>query len=125
MRGSPPRERPGGLSVRPLEDGVQGRAPWAFFMPDPQPNPACIPRLAPGMKFRHDKVREAWVILGPERLFLPDPHAVAVLQLLDGARSLGAIAAELAAQYDAPEAVILADVWEMLQDLAARGAVKL
>jgi pyrroloquinoline quinone biosynthesis protein D len=85
---------------------------------------AAVPRLGAGMKFRHDPVRDAWVILGPERLFLPDEHAVAVLKLVDGARSVREIAAALAATYDAPAALIEADIWPMLQDLAASGAVR-
>jgi pyrroloquinoline quinone biosynthesis protein D len=76
------------------------------------------------MKFRHDAVRDAWVILGPERLFLPDDHAVAVLKLIDGTRSVGGIAASLAAIYNASAAVIEADILPMLQDLAASGAVR-
>ncbi len=85
---------------------------------------AAIPRFGAGMKFRHDPVRQAWVILGPERLFLPDEHAVQVLKLVDGTRSVGEIAASLAETYDAPTAVIEADLWPMLQDLAASGAVR-
>ena len=87
-------------------------------------DPAAVPRLGPGMKFRHDAVRNAWVILGPERLFVPDEHAVAVLKLVDGSRSVGAIAEALAAAYDAPADVIEADIWPMLEDLAASGAVR-
>lgn len=86
---------------------------------------AAVPLLAPGNKFRFDAVRQAWVVLGPERLFLPDEHAVEVLKLVDGARSVGAIAAELAGRFAAPAEVIAADIWPMLQDLAARGAVRL
>lgn len=86
---------------------------------------ATIPRLAPGNRLRFDQVRDAWVVLGPERLFLPDAHAVEVLKLVDGTRTVGAIATDLAARFDAPEATIAADIWPMLQDLAARGAVRL
>jgi pyrroloquinoline quinone biosynthesis protein D len=85
---------------------------------------SAIPRLGTGMKFRHDKVRDAWVILGPERLFLPDEHAVAVLKLIDGARSVGDISAALALTYDAPADAIAADIWPMLRTLAASGAVR-
>jgi pyrroloquinoline quinone biosynthesis protein D len=85
---------------------------------------ATVPRLGVGMKFRHDKVRDAWVVLGPERLFLPDEHAVEVLKLVDGARSVGGIVDALARKYDAPPGVIGADVWDMLRDLAGKGAVR-
>jgi len=84
---------------------------------------ARIPRLARGLKFRFDGVRGAWVLLGPERLFLPDAAAVAVLQLIDGARDLGGIVDALAQQFDAPRAEIAADVAALLDDLTARGAV--
>ncbi len=86
---------------------------------------AMVPRFGTGMKLRFDQVRGAWVVLGPERLFLPDEHAVEVLQLVDGTRSVGAIAALLAEKFAAPADVIEADIWPMLQDLAARGAVRL
>ena len=62
---------------------------------------AAIPALAVGVKFRFDTVRQAWVVLAPERLFLPDEQAVAILTLVDGARTLGAIIDDLAARFDA------------------------
>jgi pyrroloquinoline quinone biosynthesis protein D len=83
-----------------------------------------VPRLGPGMKFRHDPVRDAWVILGPERLFLPDEHAVAILKLIDGTRSVADIAATLAATYNAPAEIIEADILPMLTTLAASGAIR-
>lgn len=95
-------------------------------MPGTEPyDGAAVPRFARGMKFRHDKVRDAWVVLGPERLFLPDTHAAAVLRLVDGERSVDAIVAALAEEYTAAAAEIGSDVWEMLTDLAGRGVVRL
>ena len=85
---------------------------------------AAVPRLARGMRLRQDAAREGrWVILGPERMFVPDEIALEVLRLVDGRRSLGAIVDDLAARYDAPRAEILADVRTMLEDLAAKGVV--
>ena len=57
-------------------------------------------------------------------MFLPDEHAVQVLKLIDGARSVGEIAVTLAQSYDAPAPVIEADLWPMLADLAASGVVR-
>jgi pyrroloquinoline quinone biosynthesis protein D len=71
-----------------------------------------IPTLGRGHKFRFDQVRNAWVILGPERM-------------IDGTRSIDAIAADLAARFDASMEDIRADVQAMLADLSARGAVRL
>ena len=84
-----------------------------------------VPRFRPGVKFRFDAVRAAWVVLAPERLFLPDEPAVEILKLIDGARSLGAIADDLAARFSAPRDAILADVAVMLGDLAEKGAIAL
>ena len=83
------------------------------------------PRLGLGHKFRFDQVRGAWVLLGPERLFVPDEHAVEVLKLVDGVRTVDGIVTDLASRYDAPPDAIRADVDAMLADLSARGAVRL
>jgi pyrroloquinoline quinone biosynthesis protein D len=87
-------------------------------------NAGSIPRLARGMKLREDKARGQWVVLGPERMFVPDAVALEVLRLLDGVRSVDAVADGLAARYDAPRALILADVLALLEDLLARGVVQ-
>lgn len=84
---------------------------------------ARVPKLARGMRFRFDAVRDAWMILGPERLFLPDATAVEVLNLVDGARDVAAIVDGLAARFDAPRATIAADVIAMLDDLAVKGVI--
>ena len=84
-----------------------------------------IPRFPPGVRLREDAVRGGWVVLAPERLFMPDEHALEVLKLVDGARSVGDIIDHLASRYDAARDVIAADVVTMLQDLAAKGAIRL
>ena len=84
-----------------------------------------VPRFGVGIKFRFDPTRDAWIILGPERLFLPDEHAVEVLKLVNGASTVGQIAASLAEKFDAPLPTITADIWPMLQSLAASGAIRL
>ncbi len=85
---------------------------------------AAVPRLAAGVRFRLDTVRQAWVILAPERLFLPDEQAVAILELVDGTRSLGAIVDDLAVRFDAPRDIIAGDVVAMLKDLADKGVLR-
>jgi pyrroloquinoline quinone biosynthesis protein D len=47
---------------------------------------ASVPSFRRGVKFRFDAVREAWVLLAPEKLFMPDEIAVEILKLVDGAR---------------------------------------
>ncbi|WP_424135501.1 pyrroloquinoline quinone biosynthesis peptide chaperone PqqD [Roseomonas chloroacetimidivorans] len=82
-----------------------------------------IPRFARGMRLREDLARDRWVVMGPERLFVPDPVALEILRLMDGTRSLDAIVDDLAARFDAPRATIATDVTALLEDLAARGVV--
>lgn len=84
-----------------------------------------IPAYAPGVRMREDKVRGGWVVLAPERLFMPDEHAVEILKLVDGARTVGDIVDDLAARYDAPRDLIATDVLAMLQDLTIKGAIRL
>jgi pyrroloquinoline quinone biosynthesis protein D len=74
-------------------------------------------RFAPHARFRFDAVRQAWIVLMPERLLLPDEQAVAVLQLVDGMRNADAMIDALSAQYEAPRDVVASDVLAMLQDL--------
>jgi pyrroloquinoline quinone biosynthesis protein D len=87
-------------------------------------NEDIVPRLGLGIKFRFDSVRQAWVLLGPERLFLPDEQAVEILKLVDGQRSLKQLIDELASQFDAPREMIATDVGAMLVDLAGKGALR-
>ena len=84
-----------------------------------------IPRFAPGVRLRDDPVRKCWVVLAPEKLFMPDEHAIEILKLVDGSRTSNDIVDSLAARYNAPRDLIAADVTAMLQDLANKGAIQL
>ncbi|RKK04165.1 pyrroloquinoline quinone biosynthesis peptide chaperone PqqD [Pseudoroseomonas wenyumeiae] len=79
--------------------------------------------LGRGARLRHDTARDRWVVLAPERMFIPDPTALEVLRLIDGTRSVAQIAEELAARYAAPQAVIEADILPLLQELSDKGVV--
>jgi pyrroloquinoline quinone biosynthesis protein D len=83
-----------------------------------------IPALAAGVKFRFDQRRDAWVLLAPERLFLPDEQAVEILKLIDGARTLGGIIDQLATRFNAPRELIAGDVTTMLRDLSEKGVLR-
>lgn len=86
---------------------------------------ASIPAFRRGVKFRFDTVRDSWVLLAPEKLFMPDEIAVEILKLVDGARPIAAIVDDLAARFDAPREEIESDVIATLDDLSARGAIQL
>ncbi len=74
-------------------------------------------RFPPHVKFRFDERRQAWIVLAPERLLLPDEQAVEILKLVDGARTINRIIDDLAGRFDAPNAEIAGDVLAMLRDL--------
>ena len=84
---------------------------------------ASVPRLARGMRLREDAARGRWVVMAPERLFVPDETALEVLRLVDGTRSVDGIVDDLAARYDAPRQEILQDVLGLLEDLAEKGVI--
>jgi pyrroloquinoline quinone biosynthesis protein D len=79
-----------------------------------------VPRLPRGVRMRFDAVRNAHILLAPERTFDLDETALAVLQLVDGTRNVGDIASALAATYAADRSEIEADVIAMLGELAAK-----
>ena len=43
-----------------------------------------VPRFPKHVKFRHNKARDEWVILAPERLVNLDQIAVEILKMVDG-----------------------------------------
>ena len=78
------------------------------------------PRLAPGVRLHFDPTREAWVLLGPERVMEAEGPASEILRRCDGSRTVDQIVDELAALYSAARAEIAGDVAEMLGDLATK-----
>ncbi len=86
---------------------------------------ASVPRLPRGVRLHRDRVREAWVLLAPERVLKLDPVGLAILERVDGERSLGAIVDDLAAAYSAPREQIAGDAGRFLDGLAARRMVDL
>ena len=83
-----------------------------------------VPRLPRGVRLHFDRVRNAHVLLAPERAFNVDERAVSVLKLVDGTRTVGGIAAELATQFNAEAAVIERDVAAMLAGLIDKRVVE-
>ena len=82
-----------------------------------------VPRLPMGVKLRFDKQRDNWVVLAPERLFVPDPIALEVIKRCDGEASVAAIVDDLAKTFSADRDVIERDVSTLLQDLADKGVI--
>jgi pyrroloquinoline quinone biosynthesis protein D len=78
------------------------------------------PRLAPGVRLHFDKTRDAWVLLGPERVIEAEGPASEILRRCDGSRTVGEIVDELAVLYTAERAEIEGDVNDMLADLVTK-----
>jgi pyrroloquinoline quinone biosynthesis protein D len=88
--------------------------------------PESVPRLAPHMKLRFDKARDTWTIQAPERSFMLDPVAHAVVSRCDGVATVGGVVEDLCRNFpDAPPDVIEADVTKMIQDLADKSVLAL
>ncbi len=82
-----------------------------------------IPRLGRGVRLKHDKIRENWMLLAPERMFKLDAIAVEIVKRIDGTSDLGAIVDDLAATFNADRSGILADVLEFLGELSDKRAI--
>jgi len=85
---------------------------------------ASVPRLRRGVRLRFDPQRDAWVLLAPERVLLPDEIAVEILQRCDGAATMGAIIDDLSRSFEAERTLIARDVAALLCDLAEKGVIE-
>lgn len=84
---------------------------------------ASVPRFVPHVRLSFDKRRERWVVMAPERLFVPDEIAAEILRRCDGAARIAAIIDALAAEFDAPRQEIAADVLALVGDLCEQGVL--
>jgi pyrroloquinoline quinone biosynthesis protein D len=84
-----------------------------------------VPALPRGVKLRFDQARNAWVLLAPERVLMPDEVAVEILKRCDGKRTVAAVVDDLATSFAAERAQIETDVNAFLQDLADKGMLAL
>ena len=69
------------------------------------------------VRLRFDPVRDRHVLLAPERVLFPCPITVAILEALAEPRRLADLVNSLAADFEAPRALIEADVCRLLTDL--------
>ncbi len=82
-----------------------------------------VPRLPPGVKLRFDKTRDKWIVLAPERVFVPDDIALEIIKRCDGEATVSAIVDDLASAFNAPRDVIEKDVSALLQELTNKGVM--
>ena len=83
------------------------------------------PRLPRGVRLVNSEAQGGFVLLAPERVFKPDPVALAILQRCSGDATLAEIVDDLAATYSAPRERILADVTTLLRGLADKKLLEL
>jgi pyrroloquinoline quinone biosynthesis protein D len=91
----------------------------------PQVHDEAVPALARGIKLRFDKARNAWVLLAPEKVLMPDEIAVEILKRCDGKARVTEIVDDLAVAFSADRDQVAGDVLTFLQDLADKGVVTL
>jgi pyrroloquinoline quinone biosynthesis protein D len=91
----------------------------------PEISDDAVPALPRGVKLRFDKTRDAWVLLAPERLLMPDEIAIEILKRCDGQASVATMVGELAEAFGAGREEVAADVKTFLQDLADKGMIVL
>jgi pyrroloquinoline quinone biosynthesis protein D len=91
----------------------------------PQVHDQAMPALARGVKLRFDKARDAWVLLAPEKVLMPDQIAVEILKRCDGKARVTEIVDDLAVAFSADRDQVAGDVRAFLQDLADKGIVTL
>jgi pyrroloquinoline quinone biosynthesis protein D len=82
------------------------------------------PRLAAHRRLRFDEIRKSWTIQAPERVFLLDEIAYAIVSRCDGEKTLAAIVDELCTAFEAPRDIVAGDVQKLVQDFGAKGVME-
>jgi pyrroloquinoline quinone biosynthesis protein D len=83
------------------------------------------PKLAAHRRLRFDEARKSWTIQAPERVFLLDEIAYAIVSRCNGEKTLAQIGDELCAAFEAPRELIAVDVLKLVQDFADKGVMEL
>jgi pyrroloquinoline quinone biosynthesis protein D len=83
------------------------------------------PRLAPHVRLQIDRVTSQPVLLFPEGVLELNESAHAIVARCDGASTTAEIVAALAAEFEADESQLSADVLKCLDDLQRRQLVAL
>ncbi|OEC96135.1 MULTISPECIES: pyrroloquinoline quinone biosynthesis peptide chaperone PqqD [unclassified Rhizobium] len=82
--------------------------------------PFSVVKLSRGVRLREDNVRNQMVLLAPERAIALDEIAVAIVQALDGHKTLDDIATDFAQQFEAPKEQVLGDILSFVREFANR-----
>lgn len=88
-------------------------------------SPQSVPSLPKHVRIQYDPVRRAFAVLSPEKVFWPNDISLDILRRCDGRSTVGHIVAGLAADYDAEQEAVAADVIAFLQEWSDKLLVKL
>jgi pyrroloquinoline quinone biosynthesis protein D len=86
---------------------------------------ASVPLLPRHVRIHFDPLRQAFAVLSPERVFWPNEISLEILRRCDGRTTVAHIIAALAAEYEADEEQVAADVAGFLQEWSDKLLVKL
>ncbi|PBC00746.1 pyrroloquinoline quinone biosynthesis peptide chaperone PqqD [Mesorhizobium sp. WSM3860] len=84
-----------------------------------------VPSLPRHVRMQYDPVRQGFAVLSPEKVFWPNDISLDILRRCDGRSSVSHIIAGLAADYDAEQEAVAADVIAFLQEWSDKLLVKL
>ncbi|MER9072738.1 pyrroloquinoline quinone biosynthesis peptide chaperone PqqD [Mesorhizobium sp. M0904] len=88
-------------------------------------SPQSVPSPPKHVRIQYDPVRQAFAVLSPEKVFWPNDISLDILRRCDGRSTVGHIIAGLAADYDAKQEAVAADVIAFLQEWSDKLLVKL
>ena len=74
------------------------------------------PRLVSYARLRYDRLRETWLLLAPEKIFMVDEVAAAILERCDGQRTVDEIAGEMLDLFHGDAVEVSRDVRDFLQN---------
>lgn len=85
-----------------------------------------VPSLAAHMRLRFDSARSSWTIQAPERAFVLDEIAHAIVQRCDGGSAISVIVEDLCRIHaDAPRELVTTDVLQLVQSFVDKGVMAL
>ena len=83
------------------------------------------PRLAAHRRLKFDEARKSWTIQAPERVFLLDEIAYAIVSRCDGGKTLAGIVDELCSAFETTRDVVAPDVQRLVRDFPDKGVMDL
>lgn len=87
--------------------------------------PASVtPRFDYGVRLKHDKVRERYVVLGPEILIELNQTGTAIMSEIDGQSTIKDIISRLAARFEVKPNDITQDVIEFCTSMVIRQVLR-